>query len=291
MQPVIPRRDPAPSRVAYRLNRLWLTPLFRALLRTGLPVFCVLFGAGWYLADQDRRDDLGLAVADLRRSIEERPEFMVKLMAIDGGSAEVAEDIREVLPMDFPISSFDLNLEEMRATVAELDAVASADLRIRPGGVLQIAIKERVPAIVWRGRDGLELLDALGHRVSPLGARAERADLPLIAGDGADRHVAQAMELLAAARPIEHRLRGLVRMGGRRWDVVLNRNQRILLPEQDPVRALLRVIALNQAEDMLDRDLIAIDMRNRDRPTIRMAPQAVQELRHIKTIEAGASNE
>ena len=41
-----PRRDPAPTRLAYRMNRLWLTPLFRAMLHVGLPgvsvsiIFC-----------------------------------------------------------------------------------------------------------------------------------------------------------------------------------------------------------------------------------------------------------
>ena len=31
------RRDPAPSRWAYRMQRLWLTPMFRVLCRVGLP--------------------------------------------------------------------------------------------------------------------------------------------------------------------------------------------------------------------------------------------------------------
>ena len=51
---------------------------------------------------------------DVRRTLQERPEFMVEMMAIDGASQEVSDDIREILPLDFPISSFDLNLEDMR---------------------------------------------------------------------------------------------------------------------------------------------------------------------------------
>ncbi|KGB80461.1 hypothetical protein JT55_18935 [Rhodovulum sp. NI22] len=77
-------------------------------------------------------------------------------------------------------------------------------------------------------------------------------------------------------------------MGERRWDVVLDRDQRILLPERGAVEALERVIALDQAEDMLERDLMAVDMRNADRPTLRMSPEAVEELRRVKTLETGA---
>ncbi|MGB8624128.1 MAG: FtsQ-type POTRA domain-containing protein, partial [Paracoccaceae bacterium] len=195
-----PRRDPAPTRLAYRLNRLWLTPLFRKLLRVGLPVFCILFALGWFLSDEVRRDDLVARVAEMRRAIEERPEFMVKLMAIDGASDEVAQDIREIAEPAFPVSSFDLDLEEMRRSIAGLDAVAKADVRIKAGGILKVRVTEREPAVIWRGRQGLELLDATGHRVAALAHLTMRADLPLIAGDGADANVGEAMELLEAAR-------------------------------------------------------------------------------------------
>jgi len=289
MQPVneTPRRDPAPTRLAYRLNRLWLTPLFRALLRVGVPMFVMAFCVVWYFSDEARRDAVSLAISDVRRSIEERPEFMVKLMVIENASDEVADDVREVVPLDFPMSSFDLDLETMRKTVTELDAVARAELRIRPGGILEVSIVERVPAIVWRSRNGLELLDVEGHRVAPLYDRADRPDLPLIAGDGADQHVPEALLLFSAAHPLDTRLRGLTRMGERRWDVVLDRGQRILLPEQGAVATLERVIALAQAEDMLERDVVTIDMRNVARPTLRLTEGAVEEMRRIKNIEAG----
>ncbi|MDZ7909564.1 MAG: cell division protein FtsQ/DivIB [Gemmobacter sp.] len=44
-------------------------------------------------------------------------------------------------------------------------------------------------------------------------------------------------------------------MGERRWDIVLDRNQRILLPAKEPVRALERLLALDKAEDLLKRDI------------------------------------
>lgn len=286
-----PRRDPAPSRLSYRLQRLWLTPLVRRLVRVGLPVSLTVLGVGWYLADQERRDALGLAVADMRRSVEERPEFMLREMQISGASRELTQDIREVLMIDFPASSFDLELPVLHAAVAGLDAVAGAEVQVRPGGILQISVTERLSAVIWRGREGLELLDATGHRVAPLAARALRPDLPLIVGDGAEAHVVEALALLRAAQPLQGRVRALVRMGERRWDLVLDRDMRILLPEDRPGAALNRAIALHQAEDLLERDIRAVDLRNEDRPTVRMAPAAVQELRRVRAYERGEATE
>lgn len=284
------RRDPAPSRLAYRANRLWLTPGFRFLCRAGIPSV-LIFGAGllWFAQDANRQE-FADTMAEVRRSVEERPEFMVKLMAIDGASDELSADIREIVPIHFPVTSFDLDLPQMKAQIEELDAVARADVHVRPGGILQVAITERIPAVVWRGPQGLELLDSTGHRVAGIAARTDRPDLPLIAGEGAELAVAEAMDLLNAAHPIKQRLRGLVRVGARRWDVVLDRDQRIKLPEADPVLALQQVMALNKAQELLDRDLLVVDMRNTRRPTLRTAPLASEELRRIRAIELGTDH-
>ncbi|MFP4569569.1 cell division protein FtsQ/DivIB [Rhodosalinus sp.] len=280
-------RDPAPSLWAYRLQRLMLTPLFRDALRVGLP-FGLAFAAGWiWLGDPERRDMILGHVAEARAVIESRPEFRVDLMAIDGASPDLAADIREVLQIDFPTTSFDLDLGAMQAQVVELGPVKSASLRIRPGGLLQVQVEERVPAVIWRSARGLELLDAEGHPVRPVKARADRPDLPLIAGEGAQAHVPEALALVAAARPLRPRLRGLERIGERRWNVVLDRGQRILLPAEAPRPALDRVIAMDGAEDLLARDVAAVDMRLPERPTLRLNAPALDELRRIRRIEWG----
>jgi cell division protein FtsQ len=168
--------------------------------------------------------------------------------------------------------------------VAGLDPVKRASVRIRPGGILQIDVTERLPLVVWRDGSGVALLDETGAYVGDLTRRTGRADLPLIAGFGADKHVPEALALIAAAGPLTARLRGLVRIGERRWDVVLDRRQRILLPSDNPVRALEHVIALGQAQDMLKRDLAVVDMRIAARPTIRMSAEAVKDWWQIREI-------
>jgi cell division protein FtsQ len=283
------RRDPAPSRAAYRMQRLWLTPLFRALMRVGLPAFALAFSVGLYLSDDGRRQGLNAAWAGAWETVEDRPEFTVHLLSIDGASPALSEAIRAKLALPLPLSSFAIDLEATRARVEELDAVAQAEIRLRAGGVLQVEIAERLPVVVWRTDAGLSLLDAEGRRIATIAQRIDRADLPLIAGPGAEDRVPEALAILAAAQPIVPRLRGLVRVGERRWDLVLDRDQRILLPEADPVRALDRVIALDQAEDLLDRNVLAVDLRDARRPVLRLAPAALAALRQARGIDTEAS--
>ena len=283
-RPQTTKLDPSPSRWSWRMQRLMLTPVFRFGLRIGVP-FVLTFGIGIaYLSNPERQAAITDAIADARAGIQERPEFMVNLMAIDGVGTDLSEDIRVNLPMDFPVSSFDLDLEKMRETVLALAPVAEATLRIRPGGVLQIDVTPRIPVAVWRSHTALVLVDASGAHVSHIAFRSDRPELPLIAGEGANEHVGEAMELIRTAQPLGERLRGVVRMGARRWDLVLDRDQRILLPTTGAVAALEHVIALEGAQDVLSRDVARVDMRLNGHPTIKMNNDATQELWRIRQL-------
>jgi cell division protein FtsQ len=286
MQSVKPgiKRDPAPSIWAYRLHRLWMTPYFRVFVRRGLPTFVVVTTLGLYLANDARQAAIVNGLVGLRTQFEQRPEFQVGLISVDGASLDLAEAIRAKMNLALPQSSFDLDLDSARARIESLDAVAKADLRVRAGGVLHVDITERVPVIVWRTGDSIDLLDATGHRVAGLAARSDRPDLPLIAGVGAEKAADEALAIYAAAAPILTRVRGLVRMGERRWDIMLDRDQRILLPAENPVQAVERLIALDQVQDLLARDILTVDLRNERRPVLRLSPFALEIMRQGRGI-------
>ena len=273
------KRDPAPSRWAYRMHRMWMTPYFRAFMRRGLPTFVVVVALGVYFTNEARQAAIVNGLVGLRTQFEQRPEFRVSLISVEGASLDLAEAIRVKMSIALPQSSFDLDLDAARARIESLDAVASAVLRVRSGGILHVQITERVPVIVWRTGDAIELLDATGHRVAGLGARSDRPDLPLIAGVGADSAANEALAVYTAAAPILPRVRGLVRMGERRWDIMLDRDQRIMLPADNPVQAVERLIALDQVQDLLARDILTVDLRNEHRPVLRLSPFALEALR------------
>lgn len=276
------KADPAPSRAAYRLQRLMLTPAYRLTLRVVLPFLIGLSAVAIYMSDADRKDAVILGIADIRNQIETRPEFMIKLMAIDGASGETEADIREISQIDFPVSTFDLELDTLREAIVGLPAVADASVSVRQLGVLEIDVTEREPALLWRTREGIQVLDNSGIVIGELDSRTLRPDLPLIAGYGANEKVQEAMDLLRVISPLHDRLRGLVRVGERRWDIVLAPNLRIMLPDHQPVLALERAIALHEAQDVLNRDIAALDLRLASRPTIRMNEGALERWRQIK---------
>lgn len=276
------RHDPAPSYWDYKMQRLWLTPLFRVLFRVGVPTLGLAAVVGLALMNDTRRAALADGITQITEKFQARPEFRVSLLAVEGASPDLADAVRARLAVKLPQSSFDLDLDALREKAESLDAVAGAELAVRSGGVLQVTIVEREPALIWRSAGGLTLLDASGRRVAGLASRGDRPDLPVIAGEGADAAAAEALELVDAAGPLVTRLRGLVRVGERRWDVVLDRDQRLMLPADRPVQALERLLALDQAEDLLARDLVAIDLRHEKRPVLRLGEDALTAARRAR---------
>lgn len=282
------RRDPAPSRWHYRWQRLMLTPLFRATMRVGVPAFLLVFLAGAWVSNDANRARLTATWDNALATIQNRPEFQVAELQIIGASPAVAAAVDDLIDIAFPVSSFDLDLGAIRDKVADLTAVRDVRVGIGPDGTLDVVIEERAPVAVWRYGDSLRLIDAEGVMTGMIVNRSDRADLPLIAGDGARASIAEALTLFAAASPIAPRVRALVRMGERRWDMVLDRDQRILLPETGAVAALERVIAWQEAQEMLDRDVLVVDLRDADRPTLRLSRSAMNILNNTDVRAASA---
>ena len=282
--------DPAPSKLGYRYQRLMLTPGFRASVKIGVPILLVAAVAGSWFSKPDNQLWLDTTIAQTVQGFQERPQFMVQSMQVTGVDDATSASVMALLPKEFPLSSFELDLVAMRGQIEELDAIRSASVRVGPGGALQVNLTPRDPVALWRDGPVLRLIDADGVQSGTIAARSERPDLPLIAGDGAEQNIAEALDLYAGAGPLRDRVRGLVRMGERRWDIVLDRDQRILLPGDGAVPAFDRVIALNNAQDMLERDVVIVDMRNANRPTLRMNEDAAAALRRVSTPTNGAGN-
>jgi cell division protein FtsQ len=285
-------RDPAPSKLGYKYQRLLLTPGFRGAVRIGVPLVLIAVIVGSWYAKPENRAALAANIAQTKLSFQERPQFMVQALTITGADTATMAEIVGLLPAQYPVSSFELDLEGMRASIEALDPVKSASVRVGPGGTLEVNLNPRVPAALWRDGATLRLIDDDGVQSGTVTSRGDRLDLPLIAGDGAEQRIDEALALYAGAGPLRERVRGLVRMGERRWDIILDREQRILLPGDGAVAALDRVIALNDAQDMLSRDVAVVDMRNEQRPTLRMNEEAAAALRRVNdtTSDIGASN-
>ena len=271
--------DPAPSRVAYRIMRLLLIPRLRLIFTLGFPsllIFCATLGL---FININVWENISAIKKDLKLAFVERPEFMIKVASIDGSSDELANEIREILPLDFPVSYFDLDIKYLHKVVNEIPAVASAAIKISAGGVLQINVAEKSPAFIWRKGNVMSVIDETGSFIRIANSRVDYPKLPLVVGETADLAVSEISSLMQANEYFKDHVRAFIRVGERRWDLILENNVRIMLPQREFLAAFDRLMLMNEAGQLLSGRLSNIDMRLVVRPTVRVDTVSVDPLK------------
>ncbi len=262
--------DPAPSIMSYRLMRLMLIPRMRLILTLGIPSLTIFCGTLVLFLNINVQENIGAIKKELKRVLVERPEFMINVASVDGASDELTHDIREIMPLDFPVSYFDLDIKYLHKVLNDIPAVASAAIKITVSGVLQIDISERTPAFIWRKENVISVIDENGNFIRMAKSRLEYPELPLVIGEGANLAISDISTLIENNQHFLDQVRAFVRVGERRWDLVLDNKLRIMLPQREFLAAFDRLMLMDQASSLFSSKLSSIDMRLVERPTVRV---------------------
>ena len=266
------------------MQRLWLTPIFRAFVQVGLPFFGMVMLGWMFLSKVENRDYLNGLIDEAQGAVQNQPVHQLQTLTIEGASPLLKDEIRSHFVDLLPTSALELDFEDMRGWIESIASVERANLITSVGGLLSVKVTEIEPEFMWRNAVGLHLVSSTGDLLRSVSRRSDFPHLPLIAGNGAALALEEARELIMTAAPISNRLRGLVRIGERRWDLVLSNNQTIALPEENPELILAQVIVLSMSRDLFERDILLIDFRNPRRPTLRLRSQALVRLKQAKNV-------
>lgn len=224
-----------------------------ALVRSGLPARAVAQARATAVATSAH---FGLRVADVIVVGREETshEDLLKAVGVKRGQ---------------PILAFDP--AAARARVERLPWVRRASVERRLPGTVVVRVQERSPRALWQNKGVFALIDAEGHVI--LRNDLERfARLPVVVGEDAPEHADALLRLLAAEPELMKRMKAAVRVAGRRWNVVLEGNVDVRLPEDDPAAAWKRLGDYERTHGVLGRDVRVLDLRQPDRLIVRTAP-------------------
>ena len=159
-------------------------------------------------------------------------------MKINNANSDLVNQINAILQLSFPINSIQLDIKNLQKIINNIDLVETANIRINDTGVLVIDVVERKPVAIFREDDQLTLIDIKGFKINNIFSRSDRKDLPLIVGIDGNLNVQEALKIYQILSDNLKEIRGLIRIGKRRWDVILKSNKRIKLPEKNPKKSL-----------------------------------------------------
>ena len=160
-----------------------------------------------------------------------------------------------------------------RARLEALGWVDTASVARRMPGQITVHITERRPFALWQDDGAMFLIDRAGVVITDTGLGLF-SDLPLVVGGDAAVRAGDLMDMLANQPVLFARVRAAVRVGGRRWDVYLDNDVTVRLPENDAPAAWRRLARINDTYGIIDRDVLSIDLRLPDRLAVRLNPDA-----------------
>ncbi|MFY9287071.1 MAG: FtsQ-type POTRA domain-containing protein [Alphaproteobacteria bacterium] len=218
----------------------------------GIPFW--LWHIGWVQKQGEHLTDAGLHAT-------QKAQFAVKDIVVQGRQQVSRDSLSSALGTiaGAPIFSFDVDAAQAR--VAKLPWVSAVTIERRLPDTILVRLKEHTPLARWQ-RDGkIIVIDTEGSEL-PEAKLEQFSQLPLVVGSDAAGQAKGLMDMLKNYPQIINKMTAAVRVGERRWDLHLTPKVVARLPEMGAERALDQLSDLITDQKILERDIIAIDLRN-----------------------------
>lgn len=157
-----------------------------------------------------------------------------------------------------------LSLDSLNRRIGDVPNVQHSATRRMPNGTLQIRVKFYNAVAQWTDGEAFYPLASDGTIIrTPSDARDAtaivfRGELP-----------ANLAEITAAAHTIVSHIDYMEWIENRRWNIITNGGITVMLPENDPAAAIRGLNSLNEKQNILAKDISAIDMRDSARILIK----------------------
>lgn len=167
-----------------------------------------------------------------------------------------------------------LDVVQAREALESLPLVQSATVRkLYPDGVV-ITLTEREPFALWQVDGEIYVIAMDGEVIDYFRPDPRYLPLPLVVGERANERLEEYFALIDSAGELSQRIRAGTLVAERRWTLKLDNGMDVRLPETDPMGALARLASLERAHGLLDKDVIAIDLRMPDRVVVRLTVES-----------------
>ena len=206
--------------------------------------------------------------------------LVVRKVLVEGRRSTPPEALRHQLDVRLGMPLLAVDTAAARDRLETLAWVERASVaRLLPDTV-HVRLLERQPLALWQ-RDGrFEVIDRAGAVIE--GALRDHPDdyghLRVLVGDGAPQEAASLFALLSTEPALSSRVVAATRVGERRWNVHLDHDVEVWLPQEDLLGAWRVLADKARDEALLERAVTVIDLRFLpERLRLRLDPAALED--------------
>jgi cell division protein FtsQ len=270
-----------PSRFAFRFRRItryrsvsipWERRLPR-FLGTGLALgfFCAVTFVG--LSEGGHLDPFYRQYGAPHHALARMVGLGLERISISGIAQLRESEVLAAAGITPKTSLLFLDVADVRGRLEHMPMIKSASVRKLYPDELVVTLTEREPHALWQ-RNGELFVVAADGTVIDLMQDERFADLPLVVGEEANARTQEYLALLEAAGPLKSRIRAGTLVSGRRWTLKMDNGMDVRLPELGTAQALARLLKLEREQKILDKDVLAVDLRMPDRVVVRLTEEA-----------------
>lgn len=255
------------------LPRFDLTPL-QKLATGGVAVTALVVGSAvvWHSGILQRGAQ---SAVDAVLQLTAQAGFRVEEITVAGRGRTPTDQIAAALGTRRGAPILGLDLETVKDRLEAIPSVRAAAVERRLPGLIHIAIAERQPVAIWQNNGSHVLVDRDGHQIP--GTISGYEGLPLVVGDGAAVRADELLTMLAAEPSLAARVKAAIRVGNRRWNLMLDDAQNgleVRLPEEGADAALARLAELERTRSLSGRQVGMVDLRVPDRMVVKTEKQS-----------------
>lgn len=201
--------------------------------------------------------------------------FNIANVLVEGREYTDADTLRAIINVRKGDPLFSLNPEEAKDMLEKVSWIKTAEVQRRLPDTVYIRLDERKPLALWQHNRKLSLIDGDGVVLTSRNLQ-KFSDLVIVTGEDAEHNAAPLMDYLNAEPSIRERVEAAAFISGRRWNIRLKDGKILKLPEDDIGFALRRLALLDEEEKLLERSILSVDLRERDRVSVQTTPGAVE---------------
>ena len=274
--------DPAPSRLAYKINRLLYRFWFKLLLIIVFLTSSVLLAKKVLYKNIDLNAEIRFLSEESSALYKGLTELTISKILVKGAQEPLKKEII-ILVQNAATEGFSaLKAQALREKIQDINKVEKAFVKFSTDGLVNVEVIQRKEAVVYFNNQLYEVLDSNGVILSIKQDNKGLSSFPLLVGKGGQKKINELLSLVNKLGSYQSEVLCYEWVGERRWDVHMKNDLVFKLPENNLSKGLEVMLTFLNETNKLLKAIVIVDLRNIGKPIIKFRKAPPEEDIHKK---------
>ena len=261
--------DPAPSRLYYKINRLFYRLWFRLVLIIVFLVVSILISKKFLYKEIDLNAEIRFLSEEGSAIYKGLTELSITRILVNGAQELLKKEIISLVENAATEGFSALKAQALREKIEDIRKVKKAFVKLSTDGLVIVNVIERKEAVIFINNGVYEVLDNNGVILSIKQNYVGLSGFPLLVGKNASKNINALLALVNEIGSYQSEVLYYEWVGERRWDIHMKSELVFKLPENNLNKGLKVMRMFLHETNKLSKTVVSVDLRNIDKPIIR----------------------